>query len=310
MSTNFLTPPVAFTCTHRARHTLAVGAVMLPAIVALTGLLSLAAYAAVAALTGETPDPYVFTLSVLVAGPLATAAAAAPAAFALIFGVLARTAIWRAGEDLPLNCAATYRSQFARLLAAALLSIPTIGLSWLYFGPLLLARTLETAAPAPGASFRYRGSRTRLFVIATAAAIIVTGVNVVLQNMLIPAHTPFNPDAFNDAPQSADIGPHAPPLGTIATMGILLVFATAATLGATWYLARHVLSGMRLTFADSEPDLLLVAAPDMIGHIRYVLFWMILVLSTLGLALPFAYSSTLKRVLNSTTAVATQSPAT
>lgn len=312
MSTDPSSPSFTFSCTHRTRHTLAVGAMLLIVILALTAGLALAAHVAVEALTGATPDPNLFTLSVLVAGPLTAAAAAPPAALALITGVLARTTIVR--TDSPdihsLNCTATYRSQLGRLFGAFLLTVPTIGMSWLYFAPLLLARTLETAAPVPGASFRYHGSRTRLFVIATTTAVIITVANVILQNTLIPALTPFNPDTFANTTPTGANGPQATPLGTFTTICILLIFVTGTTLAATWYLTRHVLANMRVTFPDSAADLTLAPVPDTAGHVRYVLFWMILVLSTLGLALPCAYTSVLKRLLNSTRSSPALSPAT
>ena len=301
----------AFDCRHRTRTTLAIGglfAALTAGLVAVTTGLSLVL---TAGFDADPPDPYGFSLVVIGGLALNVAIATGPTAFALIRSVLRSTAltigIGPQQEAVPLNCTASYRTGNTRIVAAVLTSIPTLGLSWLYFGPLMLARLLEAAAPANGVRFRFTGSRSTLAAHAAGIGIGLALANLGIQHLLFgPADPSVVPHAA-DLPRE-DTGPaELSPAAVIA----FLAFVTATTLAVTWHLCRLALRGIHVSFPGKRLQGTARGTTDAVQaplarlsvprrHAAYVVGWIALGVATFGLALPFAYTSVLKRVLNCT----------
>lgn len=306
----------ALACRHRTRATLGIGCLFILAAAALCGSgIGFAYLFAAAAGTAARPDPYAFSLSMIALVALNTAIAMGPAVFLLIRSVLRSTVMtspFRPHDGgVPLAVTATLRDERRRVAAAVLASIPTLGLAWLYFGPLMLARVLESAAPANGVRFRFAGSRWTLAGHAVAAAVILCGASLAVQHLL------FGPVQVPPPPWSGDLPAAARPPADPAPVAVLawLAFVTASTLAATWHFCRLALGGCRAAVPLASPDSahtvaharlvpVRYPAPAAPRHAAYLAGWTALGTVTFGLALPFAYTSVLKRVLNHTGAPA------
>ena len=282
-----------FECRHRTRTTLGIGLLFVIAASVIGGL------AGVLLMTIHGADPATVEPAlhspegVLIMLPMAAGLACvmAAAVFALVRSVLRSTVIETGTGKVPLNCRATFRSQWKTIVAGGITAILTFGVVWFYLVPLLISRILESAEPGNGIRFRLQQSRKRLAVRAAGIGIPLAAMTFGLQAFLFG-----NTDQLAETPMDINLIDYA----------IYIVYVAAATLTATWYLCRSAIDGIAVIRPDPAVE---PASPQtklnsrMVGDRRiknagFCLSWVAACAVTFGLVMPFMYSSALKRVLN------------